>query len=170
METGRSMQEHGTQRRAPAPPANDHLPNEILGLVFGRLQCVDRRVRAAVVCRTWRLVALDDGASGGAVAPARGLPVSEARPFMPPSRRPKRATATACVASSRHTRRFATRSTRSPRRRRAPTAWTISCAPWNSVARMANAPSSRPPPMAHRACSPTHSPIPGSTPATRFGP
>ncbi|AVK74986.1 F-box domain containing protein [Pandoravirus quercus] len=64
METDCNMQEHGTHRRASAPPANDHLPNEILGLVFGWLQCVDRRVRAAVVCRTWRLVALDDGAVG----------------------------------------------------------------------------------------------------------
>ncbi|AGO82755.1 F-box domain containing protein [Pandoravirus dulcis] len=61
----------GEGQRAPSrhdepmvPPANDDLPNEMLALAFGWLHCMDRRVRAAAVCRTWRLVALDDGAVG----------------------------------------------------------------------------------------------------------
>lgn len=44
--------------------ANDDLPNEILGLVFWWLDCIDRRVRAGAVCRLWRDVARDDGAVG----------------------------------------------------------------------------------------------------------
>ncbi|AGO84572.1 F-box domain containing protein [Pandoravirus salinus] len=63
METAHRARARATCRRE-LEPSNDRLPNEILGLVFGRLECVDRRVRAAAVCRTWRLVALDDAAVG----------------------------------------------------------------------------------------------------------
>lgn len=52
--------------------ANGDLPNEILGLVFSWLDCIDRRVRAGAVCRLWHDVACDDGAVGRPICLSKG--------------------------------------------------------------------------------------------------
>nr|UMO80040.1 F-box domain containing protein [Pandoravirus aubagnensis] len=61
--------------------SNDELANEILGLVFSWLDCVDRRVRAGAVCHSWRSVARDDGAVGRSTCLPKNLRYGEGAPL-----------------------------------------------------------------------------------------
>lgn len=67
------LEERQREKMSDEPATIDHLPDEILVCCFAFLVCADRRTRAAVVCRRWRRVALDDASMGRADCTTRAV-------------------------------------------------------------------------------------------------